>query len=145
MDLQLVRKLTLYSTIWLSLFLSIILTNTVSSSSSWIAWPIYSILVGIAFLGIKLWNRSLQDPLFDVNLTYLEMSVSIALAILVAFFGGKLIQLDLLKSTVWLLLLGYTMTACQFALLKVGCVTSFIIITPPSLCHSSEPLNLLIV
>lgn len=56
----------------------------------------------------------------DVNLTHLEMFISVALAVMVTLFGGVLMQLDSMKGTCWFLLLAFVMTISQFSLLKVS-------------------------
>lgn len=119
MDLQFIRKLSILTTIWSSLFLTILLTTAISRSTSVFAWVVYSIIVGVAFTCLKLWNKSLQEPLMDVNLTNLEMLISVFLAVLVSLFGGILMQLESMKSTVWSSLLAFVMTTSQFSLLKV--------------------------
>lgn len=117
--LQFIRKLSFLTAIWSSLFLAIILTNTISKSAPpFYCWLIYSIIVCITFTSLKLWNRKLQEPLLDINLTYLETSISILLAVLVAIFGGILLELESMQSTIWSLLLAFVMTTSQFNLLK---------------------------
>lgn len=121
MDLQLLHRLTILAAIWSSLFLSIMFTNAISKSTTlYITWGVYSCLVGITFYSLKRWNRSLQEPLLDLNLTKMETFISVALAVLVSLFGGTLMQLETMKSTFWLLLLAFVMTASQFTLLKVS-------------------------
>lgn len=121
MDLQLIRKLSILTTIWSSLFLAIILTNAFGkSTSNIIAWSIYAAIVGISFTSLKLWNKSLQEPIMDINLTYLEMSISVILAMAVSLIGGTLMQLETMQSTIWSTLLAFVMTTSQFTLLKVS-------------------------
>lgn len=121
MDLLLIKKLSILTTIWSSLFLAIIITNAIGrSTSNIIAWSIYAFIVGVSFITIKLWNKSLQEPLMDINLTYLEMSISVILAVLVALIGGILMQLELMQSNLWTTLLAFVMTTSQFTLLKVS-------------------------
>lgn len=122
MDLQFIKKLSILTIIWSALFLAILLTNAISKSTSVLAWLIYSIIIGSVFLGLKLWNRSLQEPLLDTNLTHFEMSISVILAVSVSLFGGTLMQLDLMKNTIWYLLLAFVMTTSQFTLLKVSII-----------------------
>lgn len=54
----------------------------------------------------------------DVNLTHMEMFISVALAVLVTLFGGVLMQLESMKSTFWSLVMAFVMTTSQFSLLK---------------------------
>lgn len=120
MDLQFIKKLSILTAIWSLLFLAIIITNVINKATSIFAWLVYAILIGIAFTSLKIWNKSLQEPLLDINLTYLETFISISLAILVAIFGGVLMQLEIMKTTMWFLLLAFVMTTSQFSLLKVS-------------------------
>lgn len=75
-------------------------------------------------MALKLWNRTLQEPVFDINLTHLELSVSVALAILVSLIGGFLMQLEsLATSTLKYLILTFVVTTSQFTLLKVSIIS----------------------
>lgn len=116
------RKLSISSTIWLILFLATIITNVISRLFSFATttWSVYSLLIGLAFLTLKIWNRSLQEPLLDVNLTYFETTISILLAVLVSLFGGKLLQMEALQGTTYTIVMAFVMTTCQFTLLKVS-------------------------
>lgn len=120
MDLQFIKKLSILTTIWSWLFLAIILTDVISKNAPIYAWLVYAIIVGIAFTSLKLWNKSQQEPLLDINLTHLEIFLSVSLAVLVAVFGGILMQLEIMKTTLWHLLLAFVMTMSQFSLLKVS-------------------------
>lgn len=119
MDLKLIRKLSLSIVIFFTLFLAIILTNLISQATSPLAWAIYSLIIGVTFLTIKLWNRSLPEPLLDVNSNYFELFVSIALAIVISFLGGTLFNLEAIKgATLSIILLALVLSASQFNLLK---------------------------
>lgn len=122
MDLQFMRKVSISSTIWFTLFLATIITNVISrlTTQAIITWSVYSILIGVAFLSLKIWNKSLQEPLLDVNLTYLETSTSIILAVLVSLFAGTLLQLESMQSPFYTILMAFVITTCQFTLLKVS-------------------------
>lgn len=132
-NLQLVRKLSILTTIWSSLFLAIVLTNIISKSISqnWVVWTIYASLIGISFFGLKLWNKAQPEPLLDTNLTSLEMSISVILAVLVSLFGGYLMQLDSMRSMVRSLLLAFVMTTSQFTLLKVTELHNHLLLRQP--------------
>lgn len=120
MDLQFIKKWSILTAIWSLLFIAIIITNVINKAATIYAWLFYATLIGIAFTSLKIWNKSLQEPLLDINLTYLETFMSISLAILVAIFGGVLMQLEIMKTTLWCLLLAFVMTTSQFSLLKVS-------------------------
>lgn len=118
MDLQLIKKLAILCSIWAVLFVSIVLTNAISGTVNIYAWIVHSILVAIIFSALKLWNKKLQEPLLDVNLTHSETSISIILSTLVSLFGGAIFQLDT-ESATWLkILLMLVMTNSQFTLIK---------------------------
>lgn len=115
------RKVSIV-TVRFSLFLVTILANIISRASSLptLTWTIYSIIIGVAFTSLKLWNKTLQEPILDVNLTFIETSISIILAIMVSAFGGALFQLNSLRDSILTLLLAFVMTTCQYTLLKVS-------------------------
>lgn len=116
MDLVVIKRLSILVVIWLTLFVSIIITNAIG-----ISWYIYALTIAIAFTILKLWNISLQEPLMDINLNYLEMFISVILAVLVALFGGALMQLETIAKTTWkTYYLAFVMTSSQFTLLKVS-------------------------
>lgn len=114
------RKLSISSTIWFTLIITTIITNVISNllSLPLLVWSSYSLLIGVAFLSLKLWNKTLQEPILDVNLTYLEMSISIILAILVSILGGTLLQLDNMQNSSYIIVMCFVMTTCQFTLIK---------------------------
>lgn len=119
-----IKKLSLLTLLWILLFLAFVLTNNLAKSLSFYAWIIYSLIVGGSVLALKLWNRTLQEPVFDINLTHLELSVSVALAILVSLIGGFLMQLEsLATSTLKYLILTFVVTTSQFTLLKVSIIS----------------------
>lgn len=123
MDVQFMRKLSVSTTVWLSLFFATIITDVIgkATSLSAVIWPIHSISVGISFTGLKIWNRFiLAEPLLDVNLNCIEMSISIVLAMMVSLFGGVLFQLEPIQNSTASLVLAIVMTTCQFSLLKVS-------------------------
>lgn len=122
MDLQSIKKWSILTTTWILLFFAILSTNVISKLTSTLAWLVYTIIIGIAFTSLKIWNKSLQEPLMDINLTHLETFVSISLAVLVAIFGGILMQLEIIDNPTGSTLLAFVMTVSQFSLLKVGFV-----------------------
>lgn len=115
-----IKKLSTLTLLWSLLFLAFIVTNNTGKTFSLYAWTAYSLAIGLIFLGLKLWNQTLQEPVLDINLTHIEMSISVALAILVSLFGGVLMQLDSLKGTMRYLLLSFVVSTSQFTLLKVS-------------------------
>lgn len=117
MDLRFIKRLSILSSIWLSLFITIIITVAISRTN-FIAWLCHALLIGISFTTLKIWNKSLQEPLLDLNLTQIEMSISIILAILVSLFGGALFQLNSISGISQTILLAFVMTISQFTLLK---------------------------
>lgn len=153
MDLNFIRKLSISTTVWLCLYISISSTTIISRATSFIfvTWTVYTVSVAIAFTSLKLWNRSLQEPLLDVNFTHLETGISIILAVLVAVFGAILMQLDAMKDFVSSQILTFVMTTCQFNLLKVSQIgitnlTSCILMTAtnnnnnwPIVCRAFNP------
>lgn len=118
MDLHLIKKLSILTVIWAILFLGNILTDVLSRRFHIYAWLFYALIVGITFTIVKLWNKKLQEPLLDVNLTCFETSVSVILAIAVGVFGGALFQYEDLTGTWHGALLAFVMTTSQFNLLK---------------------------
>lgn len=118
MDLKFIKKLSILAAIWLSLALAILISDTISKSTSAPISILYPLLIGLTFAGLKIWNSKLQDPFLDVNLTILETSISVLLAVSVAYFGFKLIQLDYMQSLVNSIILNFVITASQFTLLK---------------------------
>lgn len=123
-----IRKLSLLTLLWAFLFLAFILTNNFGKSVSLYTWIIYSLVIGLSVLGLKLWNRTLQEPVLDINLTYTEMSISVLLAILVSLVGGVLMHFDsIASSTPKYFLLTFVVTTSQFTLLKVSGVSIQII------------------
>lgn len=121
-------KLSIPPTIWSTLFLANIIAHVICKLSTLavVTWPTYSILIGLAFLSLKIWNKSLQEPLLDVNLTYLETSISVILAVLVTLFGGLLLHLDPMQSPFYTILLAFVMTTCQFSLLQVSSICTIL-------------------
>lgn len=114
------KQLFILALIWSALFLAIVLTDIISSLTSVVitTWVIHSIIVGVAIACAKVWNRKQQEPLLDINLTNLETSISVILAVLVAISGGALLQMDSNQSIFWHSWIAFVMAYSQFTLLK---------------------------
>lgn len=116
MDLQFLRRLSLLSSIWLSILLPGLLAYLFGFSNLLVS-VLHLVYTTTLVTLLKLWNTRQPEPPLDINLTCLETLISILLASSVSILGGTVLRLEKLSMVLSLIYI-YVMTDSVFTLLK---------------------------